>query len=64
MIVTEKVIINDKAYNRTFSDNAVHPIIRCGKDRYYEAVDPAGIQRTYFEENPGEESHEEDTDNG
>ena len=55
MIVDEKVTINDKAYVRHTSDNPVHPIIRCGKDRYYEAVDPAGIERAYFEE---------DTDNG
>ena len=63
MLITERVDINDKAYTRTYSDNAAHPIIRCGKDRYYEAMDPVGLERTYFEESP-DEAETEDTDNG
>ena len=61
MLIREKITINGKAYVRHTSDNPVHPIIRCGKDRYYEAIDPAGLERTYFEETPdaGEEEQDE-----
>lgn len=54
MLIEERVTINNNVYIRHYSDNVPHPIIRCGKDRYYEAVDPAGIERTYFEETPEE----------
>lgn len=62
MLIKERITVNGKAYDRHYSDNAEHPIIRCGKNRYYEAVDPAGIERTYFEETPSETPEEEAND--
>lgn len=64
MLVKERITINGKAYDRTYSDNPVNPIVRCGKDRYYEAIDPPGIDRAYFEESPTEEPETEEEANG
>ena len=66
MLIEEKVIINGKAYIRHTSNNPVNPIVRCGKDRYLEAIDPAGVERTYFEESPTKESNanQEGNENG
>ena len=54
MLITDNITINGKEYTRTRSDNVAHPIVRCGKDRYYEAIDPVDVERAYFEEIPTE----------
>jgi len=63
MLVKERITINGKEYDRTFSDNPVNPIVRCGKARYTEAIDPVGKQIAYFEESPTE-PETEDEENG
>jgi len=60
MLVKERITINGKEYNRTFSDNPVNPIVRCGKARYAEAIDPVGKIVAYFEESPTEPEMEEE----
>lgn len=63
MLVKERITINGKEYDRTFSDNPVNPIVRCGKARYAEAIDPVGKIVAYFEESPTEpETEEEEND--
>lgn len=47
MIVTESLTINGRAFNRTYSDSG-YMVEREGA-RYCEAVDPAGMDRTYTE---------------
>lgn len=60
MLVKENITINGKEYERTFSNNPVNPIVRCGKDRYIEAIDPIGTNKAYFEESPTEPETEEE----
>lgn len=60
MLVKKTITINGTEYDCTFSDNPVNPIVRCGKDRYIEAVDPKGMNRAYFEESPTESETEEE----
>ena len=64
MLVKERITINGKEYNRTTSDNPENPVVRCGKARYVEAIDPIGKDIAYFEESPTEapESEEEAND--
>lgn len=64
MLVKERITINGKEYDRTFSDNPVNPIVRCGKARYTEAIDPVGKTIAYFEESPTDNSETEDEENG
>ena len=64
MLVKERITINGKEYDRTTSDNLVNPIVRCGKARYIEAIDPVGKTIAYFEESPTEEPETEDEENG
>lgn len=47
MIVTENLTINGKPFIRTYSDSG-YMVERDGV-RYWEAVDPAGLGRTYSE---------------
>lgn len=60
MLVKERITINGKEYDRTFSDNPANPIVRCGKARYAEAIDPVGKIVAYFEESPTEPETEEE----
>ncbi len=60
MLVKESITINGKEYERIFSNNPVNPIVRCGKDRYIEAIDPLGTNKAYFEESPTEPETEEE----
>lgn len=60
MLVKERIIINGKEYDRTTSNNPVSPIVRCGKARYIEAIDPVGKTIAYFEESPTEPETEEE----
>lgn len=48
MIVTETITIKGKEYRHIYSDDG--HIIRCGRKRYIEAVDPIDIVKAYFEE--------------
>lgn len=60
MVVTETKNINGKEYNYTYSD--IGAMLRCGKLRYRDAVDPINVHKTYFEEGvlekPEEPAHE------
>lgn len=47
MIVTESLTINGRAFIKTYSDNG-YMVERDGA-RYCEAIDPAGMGRTYTE---------------
>ena len=60
MLVKERITINGNEYERTFSDNPVNPIVRCGMARYTEAIDPVGKTIAYFEESPTEPDTEEE----
>lgn len=63
MVITEKRTIRGHEMNYTYSDS--DKVLRCGKIRYKDAVDPIDIQKAYFEENPDPvETAEEDTENG
>lgn len=48
MIATEKVTIHGKEYNRIYS--TVGAVVRCGRKRYVEVIDPVDVERAYFEE--------------
>lgn len=48
MIVTETITIAGKEYRHIYSDDG--HIVRCGRKRYAEAVDPADVTKAYFEE--------------
>lgn len=62
MVITEKRTIRGHEMNYTYSDSG--KILRCGKIRYKDAVDPIDNPKAYFEENPDPvEPVEEDTDN-
>lgn len=60
MIVTEKVIINDREFIRTYSDSG-YMVERDGV-RYSEAVDPAELNRTYVESDELVETDEESSE--
>lgn len=60
MIVTEKVIINDREFIRTYSDSG-YMVERDGV-RYSEAVDPAELNRTYIESDELVETDEESSE--
>ena len=55
MISSKTIKIKGKDYKRTFS--TVDAIVRCGRKRYIEAVDPIDVEKVYFEE--GVENAEE-----
>lgn len=59
MIKTETVVINDKEFTHTWSDE--HKYI-CRDDQQWEdAYDPINIERTYTEGDPIDEPEEEPT---
>ena len=47
MIVAESVVINNKQFTKTYSDE--NKYIECDDVRYSEAFDLADIERTYTE---------------
>ena len=49
MIVTEQLIINDKQFTKTYSDQNM--MIERGGVLYSEAIDPVGLDRQYIETN-------------
>ena len=56
MIVTEKITVRGKEYVRTLSDRGFL-IKKDGTDELYsEAIDPAGLGRTYTETDEREET--------
>ena len=60
MVITEKRTIRGREMNYTYSDSG--KVLRCGRIRYKDAVDPVSVPRAYFEENP--DPVEEVADNG
>ena len=48
MIKTETIQINGIDYKRTYSD--IDAVVRCGRKRYIDAVDPIDVTKAYFEE--------------
>lgn len=57
MLSSETITINGKEYKRTFSDDG--HVVRCGRKRYKEAVDPIGVDKAYFEEGAEPNAEEE-----
>lgn len=60
MIVTEILTINGKEYNHTYSD--IGAMLRCGKLRYMDAVDPVNVHKNYFEEGIEQTPEEPETE--
>lgn len=61
MIITERVIINDKEFIRTYSDSGFMIHGGSPEANYSEAYDPAEYGRTYIETNiPIEQKSEEE----
>lgn len=48
MIVKEIIEIDRKQFNHTYSDDG--HVLRCGKIRYKDAVDPIDVDKYYFED--------------